>query len=181
MLYADFEQLKQFIKEKNSYLQHVYAHAYKDLQTGGIYTRYGTDMVNLLPGDGRGAYCYLRHDGGIRHEARPAERLTDTHAQRLSFADAATLQWVAIVPGADPYLLLQNMRNTAMLYTGLQLQPTGSEWQRERVVQEEMKDMRPEDITAALSRLKDETVVRLTLQAAALFVPSSCIVNPCCG
>ncbi len=178
MLRADFEQLKDFILAKNSYINYGFANAYKDSTTNAIYVKTGNDLKCILPDDTLANYCYLRNEAGIRHEAQMAERLSDNGTQRLSFLDSITVYLIAIVKDADPYKLIANLRNTAMQYEDMNVQPVSSNWNREQIVTEELAKMKAEDIQAVLQRLKNETIVKLTLQVSKTFIPSDCITDP---
>ena len=176
---CDFEAVKDFILSKNTYLHNGYANAYKDDKSKMILAAQGSDVISLLPDDTKGNYCYLRPDAVIKHDAQMQERLADNGAQRLVFLDTATLYLVAIVKDADAFTLIDNLRNTCMMYEAVSLQPTASNWNREQILSEEMAGMRNEDIAAALQRLKNETIVKLAIKASALYIPCSCI-NPVC-
>ncbi len=179
MLREDFEQLRDFILEQNAYFVNGYANAYKDDVTNAIHVRDGKDVQRLLPADTAGNYFYLRNDGQLKHEAKEPERLTDNGAQRLSFLDTQVVYLVAVVNNADPYQLVENIRNTAMMYQNMNVQPVSSHWNREQVVTAELAKMKADDISAVLQRLKDETIVRIQLNVSKVFLPTTCIINPC--
>ena len=88
------------------------------------------------------------------------------------------VQLVAVVNNADAYKLVQNLRNTVLMYDKLNVVPVTSSWNREQVVSTELAKMKMEDINAALQRLKDETIVRLALSVSKSFIPSECINEP---
>lgn len=178
MLHDDFEQLKDFILEHNTYFHKGFAHAYKDDTTHAVWVRQGKDSTRLMPADTLGNYFYLRNDAWLKHEAKEPERMTDTGTQRLAFLDTMSVQLVAIVNNADAYILVQNLRNTAMMYDKLHVVPVTSSWNREQVVSTELAKMRMEDINAALQRLKDETIIRIALSVSKTFIPSACITEP---
>jgi hypothetical protein len=175
MLHQDFEQLKDFILARNNYFNKGYANAFKDTATNAVCIKQGGDMQVLLPNDTLGNYCYLRSDQQLKYEAQFVERATDNNAQRLTFTDTVTVYLVAIVKDADPHLLLQNLRNTVMMYTALNVVPVAGNYNREQVVAEELSRMKHEDVSAALQRLKDETIIKLTLSVSKSFIPSNCI------
>jgi hypothetical protein len=176
---CDFEAIKDFILSKNTYLHHAYANAYKDERTKMLLAKNWHDVISMLPDDTKGNYCYLRVDTTIKHEPQVQERVSDNGAQRLVFLDTVTLYLVVVVDDADAYKLLNNLRNTCMMYEDMDLQPTASNWNREQILMEEMAGMRGEDITAALQRLKNETIVKLTIKASAQYIPSTCITDTC--
>lgn len=174
----DFEQLRSHILNMNNYFHHGFANAFRSEVTGAIWVQKHGDMQCLLPDDTLGNYFYLRTEPLIRHDAQAGERLTDGGTQRLSFSDVAIVQLVAIVHSADAYLLISNMRNATMAYKDMNVVPTASTWNREKIITEELAGMKPDDIAAALKRFTDQTVVKLTLQVSKTFIPGNCIVNP---
>lgn len=176
---CDFEALKDFILGKNTYLHNGYANAFKDDVTKRILAAKGSDYISLLPDDTRGNYCYLRNDTIMQFTPQLQERLTDAGTQRLSFLDNIIVALVAVVHNADALKLVENLRNTCMVYEGLNVQPLSANWNREQVITEELAGMKAEDIAATLKRLKDETIVKLNLRVSKLFVPSACIVDVC--
>lgn len=179
MLYCDFEQLKDYILSKNTYLHRGFAHAYKDTVLHAIHVKDGNGLINVLPNDSFWNYFYLRNEHGIRHEALPAERLSDSGAQRLSFLDTITVYLVVVVKDAEPFQLIENLRNTAMGYPSLNVIPVSSNWNREQVLMEELAGRKQDEVLAVLQRLTNETIVKLTLNISKQFVPGNCINNPC--
>lgn len=178
MIQDDFEQLKDFILLKNKYFQRGFANAYKDDVTNDVWVKDGKDMKKLLPADSMGNYFYMRNEAWLKHEAKEPERLTDTGSQRLTFLDTMNLQLVAIVNNADAYLLIENLRNTALMYEKLNVVPVTSSWNREQVVATELSKMKIGDVHAALQRLKNETIIRLSLSVSKMFIPANCITEP---
>lgn len=176
---CDFEALKDFILGKNTYLNSGYANAFKDDATKRILAVKDSDYISLLPDDTKGNYCYLRNDTIMQFTPQLQERLTDAGTQRLSFLDNIIVTLVAIVHDADALKIVENLRNTCMTYGALNVQPLSANWNREQVMTEELNGMRAEDIAAALKRLRDETIVKLTLRISQIFTPSSCIVDVC--
>lgn len=178
MIQDDFEQLKDYILDKNSYFRIGFANAYKDDTANDVWVRTGKDLKKILPADVAGNYFYLRNDAWLKHEAKEPERLTDTGTQRLTFLDTMSVQLVAIVNNADAYQLIENLRNTVLMYDRLSVIPVTSSWNREQVIATELSKMRVEDVHAVLKRLKDETVVRLSLSVSKMFIPANCIAEP---
>lgn len=174
----DFEKLKDFILDKNPYLNAGFANAYKDDATQAIYMRENLELKPVFPADNYGNYFYLRNEESIRHEAQLEQRTTDNGAQRLTFLDAITVQVVAIVKDADAYQLIENLVNTAMMYEGAYVQPLTTIWNREQIVATELKGMKADDVQSALQRLRDETIVRITMNVSKYFIPGNCIENP---
>lgn len=178
MLLQDFEKLKDHILEQNKYFSTGFANAYKDDTTNAIYVQDGKDRRRIMYTDGSGNYFYLRNDAWTKHEAKEPERLTDNGAHRLTFIDTMSVQLVAIVNNADAYRLIENLRNTVMIYNPLNVIPVTSSWNREQVVATELSKMPMEDINAALQRLTDETIVKLSLSVSKIFIPENCIAEP---
>ncbi len=178
MTKADFEQMAQYILQYNDCFVRGFANAYKDNATNTVWVKDGTDLKCLLPADVYGGYFYLRNDTTIKHEALPQERVTDSGTQRLVFLDSITLYLVAIVKDADEFQLIEDLRNTCMSYDSMNVVPVSSNWNAEQVLAEELAKMKQEDIQAALQRLKNETIIKLTLNVTKPFVPNDCITKP---
>jgi hypothetical protein len=176
---CDFETLKDFILSKNTYLHNGYANAFKDDATKRILAVKGSDYISLLPDDTKGNYCYLRNDTIMQFTPQLQEPLTDAGTQRLSFLDNIIISLVAIVHDADALKLVENLRNSCMVYEALNVQPLSANWNREQVITEELAGMKTEDVAAALKRLKDEIIVKLNLRVSQLFIPSSCMADVC--
>lgn len=177
MLPKHLENLKEFILSKNNIFHKGFANAYRDELRNAIYTKTDHELIALMPNDSLGNYFYLRHEDAIQHEALQAERLTDTGSGRLSFLDTATIQLVAVADKACGYTLVENLRNTLMMYEGINAQPISSLAESSKVILAELP--RNEQQLAILQRLRNETIVRITIKAATLFTPSNCINNPC--
>lgn len=173
----DFEQLKDFVLQKNPYFNFGFTNAVSE--KGTVYMQCNNERRALLPADDLSNYFYLRQDALIKHEAQYPSRATDNHTQRLSFLDAAIVYLVAIVKDADALALVDNLRNTAMMFELMNAQPLSSAFNREKIIAEELTGAKANDVSAVLQRLKSETVVKLTLQVSKIFIPSECIVNPC--
>ncbi|OSZ79106.1 hypothetical protein CAP35_12895 [Chitinophagaceae bacterium IBVUCB1] len=178
MQQADFEKLKDYILEHNTYFSKGFANAYKDEQTAKVMVSRGSDKIVLLPADTLGNYCYLRNDMQMKHQPQESQRLTDSGTQRLTFSDTITAYLVAIAKNADAYQLLENLKNTCMAYADMSVVPVSSNWNREQVMHEELQGMKQDDVQAALQRLKQETIVKLQVNINKHYVPSNCIVNP---
>lgn len=178
MQQKNFEDFKDFILSKNAYFTQGFALAYKDDVTHTVQVREGKDVKRLLPADTLSNYFYLRNEPQLKHESKEPERLTDNGTQRLTFLDTQVAHLVAVVNYADAYQLVENLRNTAMMYEGLSVRPTATSWNREQIVTSELFNMSQADITAALQRLKDETVVHVQLVISKTYIPTNCIINP---
>lgn len=178
MLQQDFEKLKEHILAENKYFRAGYANAYKDDTTHEIWVREGKDVKRIMPADSLDNYFYLRNEAWTKYEAKEPQRLTDTGTQRLSFLDTMSVQLVAVVNNADAYRLIENLRNTVLMYEGLNVVPVTGSWNREQVVATELAKMRIEDVNGALQRLKDEIIIRLSLSVSKNFIPANCISEP---
>ena len=178
MKQQDFEELKDFILSKNEYFTEGFAFAYKDDITHTVQVKGAKDVKRLLPSDVLNNYFYLRNEPQLKHEPKDSERLTDNGAQRLTFLDTQIIHLVAIVNNADAYQLVENIRNTAMMYEAFNVRPMTTSWNREQIVFSELSKMGAVDVNAALQRLKNETVVRIQLSISKIHIPSSCITNP---
>lgn len=179
MTTRDFELLKDFILSKNTYFDNGYANVFKDSDTKKIFTRSGNELVCVFPNDNLGNYFYLRNEAGIQYQPQLAERVTDSGPARLLFNDNVSVQLIAVVKDADAYVLLNNLRNTAMMYKEMNVIPASAIWLSEDVIVTEMAGSEAKDISAALQRIKNETIVRLTLTVSKQYIPNNCIVNSC--
>jgi hypothetical protein len=177
MLPQYLEKLKEFILSKNHIFHKGFANAYRDELRNVVYARTEQELITVLPNDSLGNYFYLRHEDTIQHEALQAERLADSGIGRLSFLDTVTIQLVAIADKACAYTMVENLRNTLMMYEGMNAQPTSSLVETSKVIMAELPGN--EQQLAILQRLKNETIVRITIKATTLFTPSECINNPC--
>lgn len=178
MQQKDFEDFRDFILSKNTYFTQGFALAYKDDKTHTVQVRTGKDVNRLLPVDTLHNYFYLRNEPQLKHEPKEPERLADNGTLRLTFLDTQVVHLVAIVNYSDAYQLVENLRNTAMMYKGLSVRPVATNWNREQVVTSELSKMDMADINAALQRLKNETVIQIQLAVSKTYIPTSCIVNP---
>lgn len=178
MTRVDFEQLAQYVLQRNNCFVRGFANAYKDDTTHAIWVKDGTDSKCLLPADVYGGYFYLRNEPVIKHEALPNERLTDSGTQRLVFLDSMTVYIVAIVKDVDAFQLIEDLRNACMSYANMNVVPVISNWNTETVLAEELSKMKLEDVQAVLQRVKKETIVKITLNVMKPFVPDNCITNP---
>lgn len=177
MLQQDFEALKEYILDKNKYFDNGFANAYKDNSTHAVWVREHKDLIRIMPADTIGNYFYLRNETWTKYEAKEPQRLADTGAHRLTFLDTMSVQLVAVVDSADPYMLLENLRNTVLMYPALNVVPVTGSWNREQVVSTELAKMRIDDVNAALQRLKEQTIVRLSLSVTKTFIPTNCITE----
>lgn len=179
MTSQDFEAFKDFILSTNPYFVNGYANVFKDSETGYIFARNGQDFINVFPMDYAGAYFYLRNESGINFREDYNGRVQDCGAGRLAFNDTVVCQIVAVVSKANGYDLINNLRNTAMMFTGMNAIPTAAIWVREEVVVNEMAKSSEDELMAALQRLKDETIVRVTVSITKPYVTGTCIIDVC--
>lgn len=182
MTTADLIALRDYILAQNTYFDNGYYYAVKDVENKQVMALDGNKIVTVFPNDRLGNYFYLRSDGEVKHNIREGERIRDCGAQRIAFLDTETVYLVASVINADALTLVNNLRITALAYNGLQVIPASSNYNREIVVFGELTGVEKEDISAALQRLKKETIVRLTLSVNKKYIASNCIepvCNPC--
>lgn len=179
MTSADFIAFKNFVLEQNTYFNAGFANAIRMPQNNQILAPANNgEYEAIFPADTYANYFYLRGEGDIKYQAQEKERLTDSGKNRLTFQDTATFHIVAIVNDADALKLVENLRTTAMAYTVLSAIPISANYNRESVVNEEMKDMDKKVIIKALQNMSDQTIVRVTLAVNKTFIPG-CIINPC--
>lgn len=174
----DFEQLKNFILDKNEYFSYGFANAYKDDVSHSIWVDKGSDKLKLLPADNLGDYFYLKAEPSVKYIPKEKERLSDVGTQRLAFLDQHTVHLIAVVAKADSYLLIENLRNTFMMFEPFSVVPAQSTMHREDIIVSELQGLESRDIQATLQRLCTETIVKMTLEVSKVFVPSNCIINP---
>lgn len=179
MITKNFEDFKNHVLRSNSYFSKGYANCFKDVETNKILLRIGNNFKEIFPDDKEGNYFYLRNEPAISFQADRAKATSDCGIGRLGFLDTITTYLVAIVNGADEYELISNLRNTAMAYPNMNIIPTSSIWMRENVINQEMSGFEAETQLKVFSRLKDQTIVRITLQIQSDFIPDNCIINPC--
>lgn len=177
MTKADLTAFKDFVLSNNKYFDTGFEYAFKDEETRKLFAQQGNEWVCVMPRDEVGNYFYLRVDSGLSFAQDLQGRATDCGAGRMGFNDLMIMQWVAVVKDADEFKLLNNMRNTAMSYTGLNIIPTGAQIVRELVMTSELAGL--EDLNIALKNLKNETIVRVTLNVNKKYVANTCIVDIC--
>lgn len=179
MTAQDFISFRDFVLSKNTYLQTGYALAFKEGTTNTIFERSGTDFKAVFPRDDKANYFYLRVDSPVSFTPNINKRSTDSGPGRIGFDDSLQVQLVAIVRDADEWTVLNNLRNTAMQYTGMDMIPTAGLTIRELVVLQELAGVEDDTMLKALANLKNQTIVRLTLTIRKEYIPSSCINTPC--
>lgn len=174
---TDLHKLKDFILEKNPYFNTGYADAFVMPNDGRVMVYNGKDFKPIFPDDTSGDYFYLRSDEGISFALQDAQRLSDHGATKYTFTDTANFFLVAVVKDADRYELVNNLRNTCAMYKDMYAIPTSALWVRESVVANELAGI--EDVLPVLRRLKNETIVRLTISLNKQYVSSECINDIC--
>lgn len=181
MTLANIIALKDFILSKNSYLSDGYANVFKDEATGQIIGYHGDDIISIFPDDTNGNYFYMRNEE-IKFTQVPGERITDNGAQRNMFIDNLSIVLIAIVAKADAFTLMNNLRNTMAMFTGMDITPTGGSFNRENIVIGELRGSKPEDIRTTLQNLNNQTIIKLNITAQQYYQPNTCIydcLNPC--
>lgn len=171
----DFEELAAYILLHNKGFAKGFANAFKDELNNAIWTRDGGDMKCLMPVDVYGGYFYLRSESAIKYEAKYDERVTDSGVQRLIFQDSMIIYLVAMIDNTDENKLIEDLRNTCMSYNYMNVIPLSASWNREQIIAEELSEMKEADVRAALQRLRNHVLVKLTLNVTKYFVPANCL------
>lgn len=177
MTTQQFTDLKDFILSKNTYFNNGYAGAFKD-ETGLVYTIPKKDRLPLSINDKLGNYFYIRLDGDISINPSSSIKAMDCNGG-LGYYDTARVQLVAFMKDADAYTLMGNLRTTVSGYNALSCIPVSANLISESVIRAENSGLKDDDIQAMLQRLKNLTVIRLTLEITAIQPETSCIYNPC--
>lgn len=173
----NYISLTKWILEKNKYFSNGYHSAYRD--KGKILGKKGKDSVLLFPLDTKGNYFYLRIDGEISASENVNGRAMNCGPGRTMYEDTATVYLVAIAKNADPLALINNLRNTALTFTEMNVSPNSFQINREEVTKAEMAGSSKEDIDKALANLKTETIVRLRMNVTLNYTAKNCITDPC--
>jgi hypothetical protein len=173
MTTQDIQAFRDYVLSENTYLGKGFAPAY--LEDGHTYVRRsnGNDFEDVSISDNWGNYFYLRFDGDITFPVERSSKVTDCGPGRVGFIDTAPMVMVLVIRDADPSLLLQNIRNTALSYTGLAIIPTAAQLVREIVYAEETNGA---DGLQSLDRL---TIIKIKLTVAKSYRANTCIVDPC--
>jgi hypothetical protein len=177
MTTTDIKEFASFILAQNTYLSKGFAPAF--LEDGKVLYRDGSDFTNVSIQDGLGNYFYLRYDGDMTFPVERGMKASDCGAGRVGFLDSVPMVMVVVMTDADPTLLLNNMRNTALSYSSLAVLPTSAQLVREVVVFDEMRGASEEEITDALARLDRQTIIKIKMTVAKSFIANACIVDPC--
>lgn len=173
MTRSDLTAFMKHILDNNDYFAAGYANVYRDEQG-----RVLSGETLLMPNDTLGNYFYLRHDGDGRLTAKVSERAADCGPARVAFDDTITMQIIAVVKDADEFIVRNNLINTCMTY-GVSVIPTSFNLSREQIVAAELRGMPATGIQAALARLGDWSIIRLTINFLKQYIPSNC-VDPVC-
>lgn len=168
MLKDKLTSIKQSILKYNTYFTQAFDDVYSDDK--GI----RNDEKVLFPSDKLGDYFYLRLKDGVRY----------AKGQPVSDCDMAieaqmSGYLIAFVKGANADDLVLNLVSTLMQINVI---PTGSLWNAEEVVRQEMGKMKDKDVLAALARVKKEyTIVSVSFDYKGGVYPTklNCITNPC--
>ncbi len=182
----NFEDLRDYILDKNPYFKQGFANAFKVKNIGNdsngvIFSKNkGGDLVAVSPQDTFGNYFYLRNEEGINLKA-----VGQMTAEYPLYTDEITVHCVGFLKDADSFLVVNNVRNTLLMYknNAFRAFPNKSVWNREQIIIEELSGVRDEDIAAALQRLNNYTVFKITFVLTAPFIVSTCIKDICvpCG
>lgn len=175
----DFIELKDYILSKNTYFDKGYANAFKDSNSNYPMARMESGDLNIVfPQDIDGNYFYLRDSAGVQYQIRDGLELSACDG--AVFSDNIDLFMVCVMKEVEPYILLENIRNTVLSYSKMRVVPVGARWNREQITIDEMAGCDETDIAAALQRWDKQSVVRLQLRITKKWTQNSCpIVNPC--
>lgn len=172
MTTADITGFRDFVLEQNTYLVKGYAPAYAE--NGKVYVNNPEREEVAINGDD-GNYFYIRVDGDMTFPVERGSKATDCGAGRVGFLDTMPVVMVVVMQNADPYTLLNNMRNTALSYSGMAILPTGAQLVREMVVAEETGDYF-EDV---MRNMGNQTIIKIKLTLAKSYRANTCIIDPC--
>lgn len=181
MIKADLNTLTDYILSKNSYLDKGYYNAYKDDDTKQVFVdKDSGDKYSVFLNDNKGNYFYIRDNGRIKNNASFSQRITDCSSPRLTYQDTLDAYIVLILESKyDPYIVMNNIRNTLSGYSDLNVILKDTETNKETVVSSEMSGAKAEDLKSALQRLKGKTVLRMRMDIIKIVIPNDCILNPC--
>lgn len=180
MTTAQFIAFRDYILSQNTYFDAGYAIAYKDAETKQVLCRDDKGNVSVLMPDDRKDMFYIRLDGDIKFNPDTKSRASDCGVGRLGFQDSLSGYIVCSVKEADPFKIVNNIRHTIQKYTGWDMCfATNSNIIRELVVYSELSGLKETDISSALQRLKNQTIVKIGFAIVQSYQPTNCIVNPC--
>lgn len=177
MTAQQFEDLKDFILARNTYFNKGYANAFRD-DNGLVMVQQKKQLVPVSVNDKLGNYFYMRLDGDISINPTSGLKVKDANGG-LGYYDSARVQLVAFMKDADEYILINNLRTTVTGYSGISCVPVGANLIRESIIRAEHSGVATNDVQAMLQRLKNLTVVRLTIEITAVQGETCTIYNPC--
>lgn len=173
----DLKALRDHILTKNTYFSNGFFNAFVDGETSAVYTVENGNLRSIFPDDRLGNYFYLRNEPNMKFALKTG--LEECGVGKFIFDDTITVYLVAIVNDADEFELINNLRNTLLSAKGLIAIPTAAMFQTENVLIDEMKGFEETAMIEALTNLKNQTIVKLTLSISKEFIPNKCIDNPC--
>lgn len=176
---SNFDSLKDYILKLNKYYDSAYANAFKDEESSAVYVRSGKDLKMVFPDDRIGNFFYIRTEPNMAFQPDRGLATMDCGVGRVGFNDVATIQIVSVLRDGNALEMINNIRNSLMAYPNFNIIPIAAIWQRENVVLTEMSGFDEDVLRRIYARLKDETIVRVTAQITAQYLPSTCINNPC--
>jgi hypothetical protein len=179
MRLSDFENIVQHVREYNTYFATGFANAVKDATLNTVVLD-GSKKTFVFPTDKAGDYFYLRNEQTVNYTRQEAQRLSDCKPI-MPYSETMICYLVAVVKEAEPFQLLQNLRDTLANFGGASITFNNANWNREQIVRDEMSGSSPKDIEAALSRLKKQTIVKLSMNVATTYVPSKCTPSQICA
>lgn len=182
MTTKDLENLRDFILAKNTYFQVGFANAFKvrslgSANNGLIFSRAKSgDLIAVSPQDTFGNYFYMRNDEGIIRV--PTTPIAGT---KQMFKDTIKINLVAILKQGDPMAVMDNITNTLGMYKDCTTNATGLSynWNREQIIVDELSGVKDDDIAAALQRLGEHTIMRMTFSIYNLATVNDCMESIC--
>jgi len=178
MISVDFDNLRDYILQHNTYFNQGFSNCYQDDLTGYILQGESDEKFAVGIDDRFGNYFYIRTETDIRYtERRP--QLSDTSR---SLDETTKCYLVAVVDNARPKELVTSLLNTLLNYGENKTRPVRAIYIREAAVQKELSKIDDKDaIIGVLQNLRDLQVVIVEFDFITQFtpVPFTCIPSPC--
>lgn len=174
MIQSTLTAFKEYILDTNTYYSNGFDDVYLD-ETKGIVA--GKEIV--FPNDNLGNYFYLRLPNSFRFDYSAISRISDCVS---SPAITGEMTIVACVRNGNADNMVTNLLNTVVTYNG-SWRLRGVMYRSEDVVIRELARMSKENISAALSRLGNHTIVAVNFEIDVEFrllkMSPSCILDVC--
>lgn len=176
---ADIIAFKDYILKLNTYFQVGFYNAYKDLEAKKIFAKEDAGSAEhkaVFPEDKFGNYFYIRNEGEISHQEKFDERLSDCSS---AYNDSLSITLIAVIGNVDALTVIENLRNTCNKYRDLKAIPSNSNFNKEKIIKEEMSGFDAKVIADAMKRSGKKVIIRMRLTLNKVFIPTNCIVDPC--